>query len=142
MQRCNVTVRLAGDVGNTVPKTNVTVAEIVVLRSVHGDDAVVDIKPTHNCKTPHREERDRLCIIYGRPRVDKIFPGVFAKLPVSLKDIEVAPPEEDAELDKPLSKGAQKAVAASLPAFADGPNDEDEAEDEPVEEETEETEDA
>lgn len=136
MQRCSVTVRLSGDVGNTVPKTGVSVAEIVVLRAIHGEDAVVDIKATHNDKTPHREERDRLSVIYGRPIVDKIFPGTFAKLPVGLKEIELAPPAEDPGEDKPLSKGAQKAVAAALPAFASEPDEDevDTGEDELVEE--------
>lgn len=139
MQRCNVTVRLAGDVGNTVPKTNVSVAEIAVLRAIHGDESVVDVKATHNDKTPHRDERDRLSVIYGRPIVDKIFPGTFAKLPVSLREIDLAPVEAEPDLERPLSKGAQRAVAAALPAFAsDGPDDEAEEEAEPeTEEETE-----
>jgi hypothetical protein len=118
MQRCNVTVRLAGDVGNTVGKFGVSVAEIAILRAIHGADAVVDIKPTQNDKTPHRDERNRLSLIYGKGIVDKIFPGQFAKLPVTLKEIEPEKVDDDMELDPPpLSVGAERAVAAAKPEF-------------------------
>lgn len=134
MQRCNVTVRLAGDVGNTVPKIGVSVAEIAVLRAIHGSDAIVDIKPIENDKTPHRDERNRLSLIYGRGIVDKIFPGQFAKLPVTLKDIEPEKVDDDMDLEAPLSVGAKRAVAAAKPEFM--------GEAEEAEAEAEETEDA
>lgn len=93
MQRCDVTVRLSGDLNNTVRKPNVTPAEIVILRAIHGGfDSVVDIQPTIMDKTPHANERARLAYAYGNKVVDACFPGQFAVLPVSLK--EIAPPEE------------------------------------------------
>jgi hypothetical protein len=99
MQRCTVTVRLSGDLNNTVRKSNVSPAEIVILREIHGGvDAVVDIQPNGMDKMPHRQERDRLEVIYGGPLVEKIFPGKFAPLPVSLKDIDVDAEEPAADL--------------------------------------------
>lgn len=93
MQRCNCTLRLSGDVGNTVSKKGISVAEIAVLRAIHGDDAVVDIQPITNDKTPHKQERARLMEIYGghvikdKSVMELLFPGEFAQLPNTLSDI-------------------------------------------------------
>jgi len=46
MQTYNVKVRLAGELHNEVEKKNLIAAEILVLRKIHGADAVVDIKPS------------------------------------------------------------------------------------------------
>lgn len=120
MQRCSITLRLSGDPGNTIYKNEVTPAEIVLLRAIHGADAVIDVKPTHMCKTPHREERQRLSLIYGKKRLDATFPGDFTKLPVSLKDIELT--KEEAEDERPVKGGGQQPVP--LPTFDAGMSDE------------------
>ncbi len=96
MQRANVTLRLSGDLLNTIRKTNVSPAEIVVLRFIHGGpDSVVDIQPTIMDKMPHQQERARLVEIYGGDVIERIFPGQFAKLPVSLRDVEPIMEEAD-----------------------------------------------
>ena len=95
MQRCNCTVRLSGDQNNTVPKKGVSPAEIAILVAIHGDGSITDIQPTHMDKTPHATERSRLSTIYGHHVVDRIFPGEFSPLPVSLKDLSLARPEAD-----------------------------------------------
>ena len=54
-------VRLDGSVSNEVSKINVTAAEIMMLRMVHGgSDAVVDIKETGDDHRTNEEERMRL----------------------------------------------------------------------------------
>ena len=94
MQRCNCSVRLGGDIGNTVAKTGVSPAEIVILRHIHGGpDAVIDIQPTGMDKVPHAVERERLVNIYKAEIVDHLFPGAYSKLPVSLSDVALV--EED-----------------------------------------------
>lgn len=98
MQRVNCEVRLSGDVGNTVLKTGVSPAEIVILRDLHhGPEAVINIQPTHMDKVQHRVERSRLANIYGHHVVDRIFPGEFSQLPVSLKDIALPTEAEEGE---------------------------------------------
>lgn len=104
MQRVNCTVRLNGDTGNTVLKSEVTVAEVAVLRSIHGNEAVVDIKPVRQCKTPHREERDRLSLIYGAPRVAALFPGMIPRLPVTLDDIALVVEGDLPESAQPVTE--------------------------------------
>jgi len=89
MQLCNVSVNLAGSLLNRVPKRGVTVAEIVVLRAVHGgSDAVTNIQPVGMDKRPHAEELERLSRKYGKI-VAKLFPGAHPQLPSNLADIGV-----------------------------------------------------
>lgn len=88
MQTANCLVKLGGDPGNTVPMFGLTAAEIAVLQVIHGNDAVVDIKPTGTVETTHRAERQRLIEKYGRqqdgdwraPAVDRLFPGAAARV--------------------------------------------------------------
>lgn len=124
MQRVNCTVRLSGDTGNTVLKSDVTVAEVAVLRSIHGNESVVDIKPVRQCKTPHREERDRLSLIYGAPRVAALFPGMIPRLPVSLDDIALVIEGDIPESAQPATD-ALAVEAKAEPEAADAPEGED-----------------
>lgn len=101
MQLSNATVRIAGSVLHTVPKRDLTPAEIVVLRSIHGDDAVVNIRPTKNDRNRgHAAEFDRLAGLYDRSSslqatpgeeqaslLARLFPGAMKKLPTTLEEI-------------------------------------------------------
>lgn len=105
MQICDCTVRLSGDQLHAVRKRGVTVAEIYLLRQIHGADAVIDIQPVKQDKRSHEEERDRLRKKYRRQIqnvnpdgasniVDSVYggPDVSTKMPVNLKDIGVEYP--------------------------------------------------
>lgn len=71
MQRLyECTVRLNGEMKNEVRKTNVTAAEIAVLKAIHGGkasgvEAVYQIKATGSAKRDDAEERGRLATIYA-----------------------------------------------------------------------------
>lgn len=98
MQRCTATIRLAGDMLNTVQKSGLSPAEIIILRHIHGGpDAVVDIQPNYMDKSTHMGEYDRLCSIYRADVVATIFPGAMPRLPVSLKEIMADAPDEEEE---------------------------------------------
>ena len=93
MQHASCLVALGGDITFTVVKPDVTVAEIAILRAIHGADAIRDIKPTFMDKRPHAEERERLALEYGaakdhkdEPLLKQIFPGL-GPLPVTFRDI-------------------------------------------------------
>jgi len=58
-------VRLNGSLYNEVPKSDVTAAEIHILKMLHGDDAVIGVEETGKNKATQAEERDRLEAIYG-----------------------------------------------------------------------------
>ncbi len=94
MEIANVLVSLGGDPGNTVPKYNVTAAEIGVLLAIHGNDAVNEIEPVGEIKRRHPEERGRLLAIYGgaknpnqTPIVATMFPGVAARVFETLSEL-------------------------------------------------------
>lgn len=100
MQTANILLSLGGDDGNVVPKYGVTVAEIAVLRQIHGDEAVKDVEPTGEIKRSSRNERQRLVEAYGRridgrfasPAVDALFPGVASRVFEELDELDL--PEE------------------------------------------------
>jgi hypothetical protein len=100
MQICDVTVRLAGSVQHTVPKTGVTPGEIVLLKHIHGGDSVVDIRPTGKIKRSDHAEWDRLAASYDQaaampapgetrvPLMERLFgASAIRKLPKTLKEI-------------------------------------------------------
>jgi len=60
-------LRLAGATTNEIFKSDVTAAEVEVLRELHGVDAVVDITETGESKVSSAEERARLRRLYANP---------------------------------------------------------------------------
>lgn len=119
MQLCNIVLRLGGSLLHTVPKTDVTPAEILILKRIHGDDAVVDIRPTKFDKKRHQDgEWERLQLAYDRSSAFKsspgeesgsvllsLFPGAMKRLPTTLSEIGLA------DID-PQAGDAQEKVAA------------------------------
>lgn len=112
MEKANILLALGGDAGNSVPKYDVTAAEVAVLRVIHGDDAVFDIEPTGTLKRTNREELARLTEIYGQrqpsgrnaaPAVAALFPGAAARV---FEDFEELGLEES--LFKPVSRASAK----------------------------------
>src|SRR3546814_19686114 len=87
MQRVDCQVRLSGKLTHTVGKKNISVAEIVALRAIHGADAVVDVQPKANDKTPHAAELDHLRKTYGDKVLQALFPGHSPRVPVSPNDV-------------------------------------------------------
>lgn len=82
MELCNCLLALGGDKGNTVPKYQVTPAEIAVMMAVHGSDSVFDIEPTGEvADRSFREELERLVRAYpGKDEDDqlhvrRVYPG-------------------------------------------------------------------
>lgn len=108
MQHASCLVRINGDIGNIAAKAPVTPAEVVLLRAIHGPDAVSNIKLLNsgiNDKTSHAEEIARLRTHYtavnedGKAIIDLTFPGHAPQLPTSFRDIGVS-------LDEPKNETA------------------------------------
>lgn len=102
------------DSGMIVEKAPVTPAEVVVLRRIHGHDAVTNIRILNHTsdRRSHAGELNRLREFYtmrdgdnGPPIVDTTFPGAFPQLPVTFKEIgidagdEPGAQAEDADTD-------------------------------------------
>ena len=82
-------VRLKGRLDQVVHKTGLTAAEILVLRTIHGHDAVVDIKNEGSHQRTYADEYERLCINYGDAVCNDVWPGAQKVLPAKIDDIQV-----------------------------------------------------
>lgn len=115
MELATITLALAGDDSNTIEKYEVTPSEAEVLRQIHGPDAVKNIKITGEVERRSREERARLIELYSKqqpdgtrtaPIVDRLFPGVAARLFESFDELE----ELDESFFAPVERQAPKKV--------------------------------
>lgn len=108
MQLYDCKLRLGGAVTNEIRKYKITAAEIMFLRALHGEDAVVDVKAAGSDKRSHAEERARLKEIYFAPALTtdernktkmELFRNLFGHdsmdLPVKLPDMEGIAPEPE-----------------------------------------------
>jgi len=98
MQIANIILALGGDVGNTIPKYSVTVAEIALLQAIHGEDAVTDVEPVGEISVTNRAERERLREIYGRATdgngnkvIELVYPGAAARVFERLDELALVP---------------------------------------------------
>lgn len=106
MQIYSAKIRLGGLLHHEVRKDELTASEIIVLRGIHGDDAVVDVKPLSNgdgslydVKRSSKAERARLLALYRKDQVEKVFPTDFSALPQTLVDVDEAELDEEDELE-------------------------------------------
>ena len=130
MQTANCLVHIGGDSGTSVPKYQITAAEIAVLRAIHGPDSITDVEPTDDIERSDRAEIARLHEIYSRPDakdgpVHTLFPGSAARVYQTLAELEI--PEDFYKAESRVKpKAAEKPAKAAKSKKAD-------AEQEPVE---------
>lgn len=117
MQVVNCTVAIGGEAGMTVLKTNVTVPEIMVLRAIHGEDAVRNIEVLSNEDISSNDERERLLSIYKMPEgIVKETIGATGPLPKTIDESGIG---DEFVISKTPTKKAKKASATeelALPA--------------------------
>lgn len=92
MQLAKCLVSLSGNRNNQVLRTNVSAAEILVLRHVHGEASVSEVVVTGTVERTNIEEKALLCEKYNRPgkdKVEKLFPGIDPRMPMTLKDASI-----------------------------------------------------
>lgn len=112
MQIVNCTVAIAGEAGMTVLKERVTVPEILVLRAIHGEDAVRNIEVIDDIDTDSNEERQRLASVYKNPEgTVKDTLGAVGALPTTIEDSGIGD-EFVISSTLPKAKKAKKASAA------------------------------
>lgn len=112
MQVVNCSVRLGSNLNSVVRKTGVTVAEILVLRAIHGADSVVDIQRVMQDKRSRSDEMDRLLSLYSASVVKGVFPGANPSLPADLSDVGIDPATCAQAVIVDRRTNAQKANAA------------------------------
>lgn len=109
MQVCNCTVAIGGEAGMTVGKDLVTVPEIMVLRAIHGEDAVRNITVVSNEDIESNEERSRLLSIYTMPQgVVKETLGATGPLPKTIDESGIG---DEFVISKTVAKKSKKASA-------------------------------
>lgn len=117
MKFYDCTVRPAGSLLHEVPKQGLSAAEVVLLRSIHGDDGVVHLKPSKvKGDLSDAAERQRLSAVYGEKAVAKVFSATYgAALPQ-----EVLPDwlHGEAQDDEPAPERPVLSRNASSPAHA------------------------
>jgi len=127
-------VLLAGSRENEVRKTDVTAAEIMVLRDIHGADSVSEIKPKGMDKRPHADERRRLFMLYvgseenesmgghykeKAAMLQRLFGPSHVELPIELKDdASFLPPDEPVPQRVKVQPKAGKAEDVAAAALA------------------------
>lgn len=118
MQTCFCEVRIAGSPLHVVPKGGlkwpdvVTPAEVLILRQIHGEDAVINIRPSKEIKVSHAKEFERLAVRYGGAgalaepggaqtlNLHQMFPGAVKTLPLTFAEIGLGVIEEPDEEDE------------------------------------------
>lgn len=85
IEYASIDIAIGGDARATIRKEPVSIPEIVLLRTIHGDDAVTNIKIIGEWDYEDDVERDRLGRLYKDATVTRIF-SQYGALPHSLKD--------------------------------------------------------
>jgi hypothetical protein len=125
-------LRLEGSVLNEVPKDDVTVAEIMMFRALHGNDAIVNIVETGERTVADAAERQRVVAKFINPARDapprlkaktEMFRNMFGHdtlpLPKALEAAEEAEDEiEEAVEAKPVARRT-RVVKPETEAFAE-----------------------
>lgn len=103
----NCQVRLGGSLLHTVPKTRISGEEVRILRSLHGDDSIVELREVGRAddKWTRAEELNSLADRYssepdkrdGRRLVEKVFGLTLDDFDSWLMDKEIA---EEARMDE------------------------------------------
>ncbi|CUW38789.1 protein of unknown function [Magnetospirillum sp. XM-1] len=99
MELANCFVRLGGEIGYEVRKTGIPLAEILLLQSIHGADAVVRIERAGSDDRKNRDIVDYLKAVYGDTKFRVVFPGTNPSVHVQFRDI--VPGEDVVEEDEP-----------------------------------------
>lgn len=98
MRRVDCTVLHAGNQNMRLRIEGISVAEVQLLRFLHGADSVIDFWPRGNDRRPHKDEKEHLRAKYKkhigegsarRDLVDHLWPSHDPRLPVELSDIGI-----------------------------------------------------
>lgn len=93
MDLVNCQVKLRGEPYHTVSKVEVSVPEVALLRHIHGNDAVVNIRPVRHTRIDKLELRGRLEEQYGEKNVAALWGEsnqTARNLPIKLEEIGIS----------------------------------------------------
>lgn len=89
MQKAAAVIRVGGSLLQTVRKSGITPAELVILRKLHGQDSITQLELERTDFTEQEDERSRLEKRYGELTLQEAFPGHSKELPTLFSDVGV-----------------------------------------------------
>lgn len=133
MQLYRCQIKHAGKPYTVIHKEDVTPADIVIMRQLHGTDAIANIEPTRESRDSAVKVRQRLKDTYGEKVFARCYPGLTPMLPRDLaeaglredgRSLEDVAAEEADEIDAaeiakatsalPAPSGAAQAIAEKV----------------------------
>ena len=123
MKTYNCTLRLGGNMLQTLPKVGITAFEMRLLRSIHGDDSVTEPQESDEIDRDEDAEYRMLAARYGRGRVEQLFRVSLEDFDQWLDDKLASEGRTSAPFDalgipmKPL-EGAEESVRDGRPVTA------------------------
>jgi len=130
METANAYIRLAGDLGQTIPKLNVPAAELRLLERLHGDGSVIQVELAGEIEVDPRDFKTYLTERYAKDGeseqsklLEKLFPGETPNFPGTLKEVGF-----EVEATAPKKRGPKKKKVTPAKAEpASAPDTESEA---------------
>jgi hypothetical protein len=104
MQIAIIEILLNGNVQHTVTRP-VASSEVLILRHIHGHDAIVNPVELSTIKRSNADEIARLKAEYGSLVFAQVYPGAAPQLPETFAAVGIV-------IEEPETKPAKKAVAA------------------------------
>ena len=89
MQKATGVVRVGGSLLHTVTKTGITPGELVILKHLHGPDAVTQLELDRADFTDSYDEWGRLEKRYGATVMRELFPGPVREVPSQFSDVGI-----------------------------------------------------
>lgn len=91
MELAKCEIRLAGSLVNTVVRNDITPAEMLILRELHGDECIANIEFQEKKSVSHEDLITKLQTFYntenGRRAFERVFPGSQYTLPQTFREI-------------------------------------------------------
>jgi hypothetical protein len=116
MKAYRIEVRLGSNLLQTVPLSGVSAQRIRILRTIHGDDAVVSIKESGRLDWTEDEELKYLAADYGRRKVETVFSCVLDGF-----DAWLEAKQSDGDSPAPVPATEAPGLALTAPEFAERP---------------------
>lgn len=113
--KATIKIRKPGDTSYTheLPKGGLSAPEILILRHVHGDESVTNIRPDGEKNVKQAEEIERLGSIYntdeGNGTIRDVVRTVFGPMPKLPLELEL--PEEEVEVEETTTLHLPKKAA-------------------------------
>jgi|LakMenEpi03Aug12_release.lakeMendotaPanAssembly.Ray.scaffolds.fasta_scaffold33132_8 hypothetical protein len=110
MHFCKATIRVSGDVRTVIVRDThnpVSWPELEILRALHGDESISDVKPFIRVEQSSKDEKERLRQIYGNAVAEGVFPGRNPQMEMDAPGAKL--PTEKISWRNPIDKDPVKA---------------------------------